>query len=221
MPLADKSPTCPTFLTLPRARICPRPSPEPKHRHHPRNNNRSRRGGRIRPPRAAKRAPPSQPLEEASFRDRPRTNASAATCSSCSLSQFFTIPRRFLESSTAKIEVTYFFVCGIQRWHHHRLIGERLLACPFATMLDSRRRPMLLPRLISLVRMVRLPLLYVTSAIFLFVTCPTSLLAQAAPPASSAQSGAPPAAPQPAPLQAVHLKDYSNPRSAFPNVLQP
>ncbi|MGD1079950.1 MAG: TolC family protein [Candidatus Sulfotelmatobacter sp.] len=77
---------------------------------------------------------------------------------------------------------------------------------------------MLLPRLISIVQMVRLLPLYVASAIFL--VSPTSLWAQAAPPVSSAQS-APPAAPQPVQPQAVHLKDYSIPRSAFPNVRQP
>src|SRR5258708_23495878 len=31
----------------------------------------------------------------------------------------------------------------------------------------------------------------------------------------------PPAAPQPAPAQAIHLEDYSRPRSAFPHLLQP
>jgi len=74
---------------------------------------------------------------------------------------------------------------------------------------------MLSPHLIS----VALLPLYLASAIFLG-TVPTSLWAQAASPGSPAQS-APPAAPQPAPPQAVHLKDYSNPRPAFPNVLQP
>jgi outer membrane protein TolC len=49
---------------------------------------------------------------------------------------------------------------------------------------------------------------------------PASLWAQEAPPAPSAQSTLP-AAPQPAPPQPVHLKDYSVPRSAFPRVLQP
>ena len=78
---------------------------------------------------------------------------------------------------------------------------------------------MLLPRLIFLLRTVRLLPLYLASAMF-FGTVPASLWAQAAPPASPAQS-APPAAPQPTPPQAVHLKDYSNPRPAFPNVLQP
>ena len=36
-----------------------------------------------------------------------------------------------------------------------------------------------------------------------------------------AQQAAPPPAPQPAQPQLIHLKDYSNPRSAFPFVLQP
>jgi outer membrane protein len=76
---------------------------------------------------------------------------------------------------------------------------------------------MLLPRLISMLRMLR-PLPYVASAMFLGIFA-TPLCAQGGPP-SPAQS-APPATPQPAPPQAVHLKDYSNPRSAFPNVLQP
>jgi len=73
---------------------------------------------------------------------------------------------------------------------------------------------MLSPRLIS----VALLPLYLAAAIF-FGIVPISLWAQAgspAPPQSTA-----PAAPQPAQPQAVHLKDYSNPRSAFPNVLQP
>jgi len=75
---------------------------------------------------------------------------------------------------------------------------------------------MRLPRLISI---VRLRPLYLASAIFLGIG-PTSLRAQEPPPPSPAQS-TPPAAPQPAQPQAVHLKDYSSPRSAFPNVLQP
>jgi len=36
-----------------------------------------------------------------------------------------------------------------------------------------------------------------------------------------AQQAVPPAAPQPAQPQLIHLKDYSVSRSAFPNVLQP
>jgi outer membrane protein len=63
------------------------------------------------------------------------------------------------------------------------------------------------PRLIS---MIRLRPLCLASAIF-FGIAPTALRAQ----------DSPPAAPQPAPPQAIHLKDYSNPRSAFPHVLQP
>jgi outer membrane protein len=75
---------------------------------------------------------------------------------------------------------------------------------------------MRLPRLISI---VRLRPLYLASAIFLGIG-PTSLRAQEPPPPSPARS-TPPAAPQPAQPQAVHLKDYSSPRSAFPNALQP
>jgi outer membrane protein len=75
---------------------------------------------------------------------------------------------------------------------------------------------MLSPRLISM-RMLRLLPLYLASAIFLGML-PTSLWAQQAPPQAQSM---PPAAPQPAQPQAVHLKDYSNPRSAFPNLLQP
>src|ERR1017187_9903744 len=80
----------------------------------------------------------------------------------------------------------------------------------------ARRRLMRLPRLISI---VRLRPLYLASAIFLGIG-PTSLRAQEPTPPSPAQS-TPPAAPQPAQPQAVHLKDYSSPRSAFPNLLQP
>ena len=43
--------------------------------------------------------------------------------------------------------------------------------------------------------------------------------AQQTTPASS--SANPPAAPQPAQAEAVHLKDYTNPRSSFPNLLRP
>jgi outer membrane protein len=63
------------------------------------------------------------------------------------------------------------------------------------------------PRLMSMIRVWPLCL---ASAIFLEIV-PTALRAQ----------DSPPAAPQPAPPQAIHLKDYSNPRSAFPHVLQP
>ena len=75
---------------------------------------------------------------------------------------------------------------------------------------------MRLPRLISIVQR-RPP--YFASAIFL-ATVSTSLGAQQAAPPPPAPS-TPLAASQPAQPQAVHLKDYSNPRSAFPNVLQP
>ena len=74
---------------------------------------------------------------------------------------------------------------------------------------------MLLRRLIS-ARLLTL----LASAIFLGVL-PTCLLAQTAGPAASSQATPPPAAPQPMPAELVHLKDYSVPRSAFPNVLQP
>jgi outer membrane protein len=82
---------------------------------------------------------------------------------------------------------------------------------------------MLLPSLISATRIVRkivrlLPL-YLAPTVFLGMT-PTAVWAQTAPPAPAAQS-TPPAAPQPAEPQPVHLKDYSIPRSAFPNLLQP
>jgi outer membrane protein TolC len=66
---------------------------------------------------------------------------------------------------------------------------------------------MLLPRLISMVR----PLPLYAASVLLSGTIP----------ALWAQQAAPPAAPQPAQPQTVHLKDYSIPRSAFPNVLQP
>ena len=75
---------------------------------------------------------------------------------------------------------------------------------------------MLLPRLIFVVRL--LPL-YLASALWIATSSP-SLSAQEAAPAPPPQS-TPPATPQPAQPQAVHLKDYSLPRSAFPRVLQP
>ncbi len=83
---------------------------------------------------------------------------------------------------------------------------------------------MLLPRLISVARprmvwpKILLPL-FLVSAAFLG-TGATSLRAQDAPLAPSSQT-TPPAAPQPSQPQAVHLKDYSIPRSAFPRMLQP
>jgi outer membrane protein len=66
---------------------------------------------------------------------------------------------------------------------------------------------MLLPRLISMVRLLPLYL--------------ASVLLSGTIPALWAQQAAPPAAPQPAQPQPVHLRDYSIPRSAFPQVLQP
>ena len=62
-------------------------------------------------------------------------------------------------------------------------------------------------RLTSIVR----PLPFYLAAVTLFALAPRALWAQAAPPP----------APQPAQPQAVHLKDYSVPRSAFPHLLQP
>ena len=74
----------------------------------------------------------------------------------------------------------------------------------------------LLP-LFSTLKIIRL--LCFAFTMFLGIS-PASLRAQEAPPAPSAQS-TPPATPQPAQPQPVHLKDYSVPRSAFPRVLQP
>jgi outer membrane protein len=71
---------------------------------------------------------------------------------------------------------------------------------------------MLLPRLISRVRLLPLVL---ASAVF-WGTVPPALWAQEPPPAPSTQA-TPPAAPP----QSVLRKDYSTPRSAFPHVLQP
>jgi outer membrane protein len=72
---------------------------------------------------------------------------------------------------------------------------------------------MLLPRLISRVRLLPLAL---TSAVF-WGTVPPALWAQEPPPAPSTQATPAPAAPP----QPALLKDYSTPRSAFPHVLQP
>jgi outer membrane protein len=74
---------------------------------------------------------------------------------------------------------------------------------------------MFLPRLNS---MFRLSLWCMALAIPSGIV-PNALEAQQ-PAASSAQS-TPPAAPQPAQPESVHIRDYSNPRSAFPNLLQP
>ena len=77
---------------------------------------------------------------------------------------------------------------------------------------------MLLPRLISVVQRMRLLPVYLAFAVTV-AACPTWLKAQTMPSSTSPQNPLP--ARQPAQPQAVHLKDYSNPRSAFPNVLQP
>src|ERR1700676_5340730 len=80
---------------------------------------------------------------------------------------------------------------------------------------NARRKQMLFPRLISAVRL--LPCF--ASTIFLAIS-PAALRAQETQQAPSAQSTPLPAA-EPAQPQPVHLKDYSIPRSAFPNLLQP
>jgi outer membrane protein len=58
------------------------------------------------------------------------------------------------------------------------------------------------------------------AAVLLIATLPLSLAAQQSSPAAASQS-ATPASPQPASPHPVHLIDYSQPRSAFPHVLQP
>ena len=75
---------------------------------------------------------------------------------------------------------------------------------------------MLLQRLISSARLGTLCLIAILQA----GTVPAALWAQAATPAPSSQT-APPATPLPEQPQAIHLKDYSQPRSAFPHLLQP
>jgi len=57
------------------------------------------------------------------------------------------------------------------------------------------------------------------AATLLISLCSGVLSAQQAAPSSS--PSAPPAAPEPANRELVHLKDYSKPSSAFPNVLRP
>jgi len=71
---------------------------------------------------------------------------------------------------------------------------------------------MFLPRLSSLFR--------VTSSAVLLATASIAVHAQQ-PPVAPASQTMPPAAPQPAQAQPAHLQDYSNPRSAFPHLLQP
>jgi outer membrane protein TolC len=58
-----------------------------------------------------------------------------------------------------------------------------------------------------------------SSAVFLIAAVPLSLAAQQNVPAAPSQST--PSAPQPEQARAVHLTDYSQPRSAFPHILQP
>jgi outer membrane protein len=75
---------------------------------------------------------------------------------------------------------------------------------------------MFLPRLSFLFRVA---FWCMTSAILL-ATVSSAVAAQQSP-APPASQTTPPAAPQPAQAQPVHLKDYSNPRPAFPHFLQP
>ncbi len=56
-------------------------------------------------------------------------------------------------------------------------------------------------------------------AVLLIAAVPLSLAAQQSVPATPSQST--PSAPQPEQARAVHLTDYSQPRSAFPHILQP
>jgi outer membrane protein len=75
---------------------------------------------------------------------------------------------------------------------------------------------MFLPRLSSLFRVA----LWCVTGTILFATFSTALRAQQPPAAPSSQT-IPPATPQPAQPQPVHLKDYSAARPAFPHLLQP
>ena len=70
---------------------------------------------------------------------------------------------------------------------------------------------MLVQRVVSGMGLFRLKL------VVLAALAPLTVLAQQV----FAQQATPPSAPQPAQPQAVHLQDYSVPRSAFPNVLHP
>jgi outer membrane protein len=58
------------------------------------------------------------------------------------------------------------------------------------------------------------------AAVLSFVMVPAELSAQQASPAAPSQA-VPPAAPQPVQPELIHVKDYSQPRSAFPNLLAP
>jgi outer membrane protein len=75
---------------------------------------------------------------------------------------------------------------------------------------------MSLPRLSFLFRVA----LWCMASAILLATVSSAVHAQQSP-APPASQTAPPAAPQPAQAQPVHLKDYSNPRPAFPHFLQP
>ncbi len=70
---------------------------------------------------------------------------------------------------------------------------------------------MLLPRLSLLLRLL-------SAAVLWCVIVPAGIWAQQSSSAAPAQTEPPPA-PQPAQPQAIHLKDYSQPRPAFPNLL--
>jgi len=75
---------------------------------------------------------------------------------------------------------------------------------------------MFLPRVISV---LRLPALKVAAVLVAGLFAATVWAQQAAPASSS--EATPPAAPQPASRELVHLRDYSASRSAFPKFLQP
>src|SRR5580658_11233964 len=95
--------------------------------------------------------------------------------------------------------------------------NSRNLYCPFNTMharFHSRSRTMSLP-LPRMIAANRRPILLF--AAFAVLACqPPFVRAQDVPPAPTPQT-----VPAPAQPQAVHLQDYSKPRSAFPHVLQP
>src|SRR5580765_8535625 len=86
----------------------------------------------------------------------------------------------------------------------------------FCVIFPRKEKLMSFPRLISTFRL-SMPH---TAALILIASVPLSLPAQQSVPLASSPS-ATPAAPQPAQPEALHLVDYSVPRSAFPHVLQP
>src|ERR1039458_2707421 len=97
--------------------------------------------------------------------------------------------------------------------------NSRNLYCPFNTMHNpscSRRRTMRLPFSQMTAALWQPTLLWTASAILACTQLSPFLCAQDVPAAP-----APQVVPAPAQPQAVHLKDYSSPRSAFPNALQP